>query len=767
MAALASEPSQLTVVLGAWVLNHAPSNKGVHNAPDDCTYVITRECTFAVASATKDNPTDTDFTDATVSDLPADPNNPVAPTAAATIPLTSVPVILRIKATPTKKITIRSAHITVDSEKHVHVVEDKTTDVGYFEGTAFYKYEGKGVWSRLVKSPEEEEENGSAQFSPPSSVTTAAVVPVSVVMISFFLSRVRDRTIKALKVLQASDSSITEFFPQSAEYKSVKDPPIDKGRVVFETKTLSVDTEFRILEVKGFKAPALLAVSWPRKNNTQTPTTPTPPGFRAAPMEALIFFHASFGQNAQIYNRSPYPFGFEHISFGIQNYLGPSDPLEQAYPLSMPFQIAAGGKQTVLINPLNRVAFPELANLNFGDQAAETLEELHAALLRVAGFYHWTPQLGRFAIASFSAGIQELLLFKQAAVGQKLLSAMLQEIYIFDPVHDSASTVMNYANGLKAWASNVQNRRVRVYNNEAGPSNPGFVGKGSLPSPPFVADSNDKRFTTGVVTDADWLNANEGFARFRYVLRNDIRKSKLKKAVAPGDTKLTVAPPNPFHTGDLLVVGTQPVDTGISAYKITKIFGNDISIDPAIIQPVAQDSMVFRFGPTNFSTTLAADAAKGAKKVTLASVDSLAGEDRIMIAGTEFNQVANVSGNDVEIVIPLQQDRKRGDAFDRYEPLVFTRLSADAAAQATNLDVFAAKIGSFAKGDTIGISKTEFIKASSVSDTAIGLGQALQNDHKKGDQVGKVGPRTLEWGTYHAMFVSVFITDCMRKSGFR
>ncbi len=764
---MGSEPTSIMVVLGAWVLNHAPSNKGVHNAADDCTYVISRDCTFSVAIASKDNPADTDFSDVTVADLPADPNNPFLPSTAATVPLAAVPAILRVKATPTKKITIKSAHGKTDSDGHLHIVQDQSTEDGFFEGTAFFKYEGKGVWSRLVRSPEEEEENGGAQFAPPSSVTASAVVPVSAVMISFFLSRVRDRTIKALKVLQSGDSSLKEFFPQSTDYKRLKDPPVDKGRVVFETQPLNVDNEFRVLEVKGFKAPALLAVAWPRKNNTQSPTTPTPPGFRAAPMEALIFFHASFAQNAQIYNLTPYPFGFQQMFHGFQSYLAPSDPLDDAYPLSLPFQIAAAGKQATLIIPLNRVAFPELANLNFGEQAVETLEEVHAALLRVAGLYHWTPQIGRLAIASFSAGIQELLVFKQAAVQQKLLSALLQEIYIFDPVHDSAATVMNYASGLKAWASNVQERRVRVYNNAAGPSHPGFVGKNTLPNPAFVADSNDKRFTTGVVTDADWLNANEGFARFRYLLRSDIRKGTLKKAVAPGDTKVSLKSPNPFHAGDLVVVGTQPVDTGISAYKVTKVAGNDVLVDPPILHPVPQDSICFRFGPTNFATTLAADASKGSKTITLASVDSLFGDDRVMIAGAEFNEVASVNGKDVDLTLPLQQDRHQGEDFHRYEPLVFTRLSADAAAGSTTINVYAGKISTFAKADMISIGKSEFIKATTIGDTSIDLAGPLQNDHKKDEQVGKVGPRTLFWGTYHGMFVSVFITDAMRKSGFR
>ncbi len=764
---MGSEPTSIMVVLGAWVLNHAPSNKGVHNAADDCTYVISRDCTFSVAIAAKDNPADTDFSDVTVADLPADPNNPFLPSTAATVPLAAVPAILRVKATPTKKITIKSAHGKTDSDGHLHIVQDQSTEDGFFEGTAFFKYEGKGVWTRLVRSPEEEEEDGGAQFAPPSSVTASAVVPVSAVMISFFLSRVRDRTIKALKVLQSADSSLKEFFPQSTDYKRLKDPPVDKGRVVFETKPLNVDTEFRVLEVKGFKAPALLAVAWPRKNNTQSPTTPTPPGFRAAPMEALIFFHASFAQNAQIYNLTPYPFGLQQMSHGFESYLGPSDPLEEAYPLSLPFQIAAAGKQATLIIPLNRVAFPELANLNFGEQAVETLEEMHAALLRVGGFYHWTPQIGRLAIASFSAGIQELLVFKQAAVQQKLLSALLQEIYIFDPVHDSAATVMNYASGLKAWASNVQQRRVRVYNNAAGPSHPGFVGKNTLPTPPFVADSNDKRFTTGVVTDADWLNANEGFARFRYVRRADLRSARLKKAVAPGDTKVSLTPPNPFHAGDLIVIGTDRVATGISAYKVSRVAGNDVIVDPPILHAVVQEDMVFRFGPANFATTLAADASKGSKTVTLAAVESLSEEDRVMISDAEFNVVATVKGNDVELVLPLQQDRPQGESFHRYEPLVFTRLSGDAPAQSTTINVYGGKSSTFAKGDMIGIGKSEFIKATNIGDTSIELAQPLQNDHKKDEQVAKLGPRSLDWGIYHAMFVSVFITDAMRKSGFR
>ncbi len=100
-------------------------------------------------------------------------------------------------------------------------------------------------------------------------------------------------------------------------------------------------------------------------------------------MEALVFFHASFGQNAKIYNAFPHPFGLGFIDFGLHNYIAPSDPVFQSYPLSLPWQIAAAGKKTVQILPLNRVRWPELANFNDPEQAVELLEEIHAAFLRL------------------------------------------------------------------------------------------------------------------------------------------------------------------------------------------------------------------------------------------------------------------------------------------------------------------------------------------------------------------------------------------------
>src|SRR5205814_2175655 len=110
--------------------------------------------------------------------------------------------------------------------------------------------------------------------------------------------------------------------------------------------------------------------------------------------------------------------------------------------------------------------------------------------LRFQGRHFWAPNLGRMALGSFSAGVQEMLRFHQGAEKSAMLRSLIQEIYVFDPKHSNGSEVSNYAIGFKTWAGNLPNRRVRVYNDDTSKGHESFIGR-PRPVPPFVEDSPD------------------------------------------------------------------------------------------------------------------------------------------------------------------------------------------------------------------------------------------------------------------------------------
>lgn len=758
---MTSEPAQLQVALVALVLDHAQQSGGAHNASGACRYAPTHDCTFKVAFAAKDKPADADFTDIPVTLVPTavDPGNPLAPGAIAIVPLSgSPPVVVRVVATPTLKRSIKSAHGKPRADGNLTEVEDTSSELAYFEATGYFTYKGKGVWARHARTAEENETDSSSHFAPPFALSGTNPKPFSYAFICFFLSRVRDRTTKTLRALQKGGATPVEWVPTSTAFKSVRNPPVQNGKVVFSTNPLDLDNDCRVLEVKAFDAPALVAACWPRKNNRQ----PNPVGFLAAPMEAFVFFHASFGQNAKIYTADPHPFGHSYANYGLHNYLAPGDPLENAYPLSLPYQIATAGKQTVCILPLNRVKWPELANLNPAEQAIELLEEIHAAYLRYAGLYFWVPNLGRLGIASFSAGIQELLRFKRSAASHPLLGSLLQEIYIFDPVHSNGPTVANYAAGLKAWAGQTPQRRVRVYNNQSSPGHGAFVGEKNLPASPFVIDSQDGRFTIGVVSDDDWLRANEGADAFRFLMRTNGFTSKLAKPASSGDTELVLASSKNLRVGDLVVVRGPDV-----ALRVVKLVRNVATLAAPLPSAAQEGSRVFKFDPIQVRTNLAADVAPGATSATLVSGEFLERGDRILIGESEFHDIGSVAGAEVTFIKAVRAAWKKGDSVSKFDPALRTFLSADASAGSASLSVLSGTTAGFRIGDLVLVGRSEDHKLKGMTATTLTLSKPLKQDWTKGRPVEKVEPRKLDWGTYHAMFVSTFVTDAMRKSGFK
>lgn len=757
---MSAEPDVLQLALVALVLDRASTDPNQVPA----TYsrqIVTSECTFTVAFATRVDAPESEFVDVPVTVLPAapDPHQQLTPTASAKVPLKGTPpLVIRVVATPTLQRAIHSAHgkPAPDGEGSVEIAEVADAP-GYFGATGYFVYKGGGVWTRLARTPDQDQAEAGEQFAPPFSLSGQVPQAFSLAFVCFFLARVRDCTKQALEVLQKADRNAPkDWQPDAVDFKSVKSPPIEGGRVAFSTNPLKLDCDSRVLEIKSFAAPALVAACWPRSNGRQN----DPQASIATPMEALIFFHASLGQNAPIYNADPYPFGHAYIDHGLQSYLGPSDPLQNAYPLSLPYQIASAGKQAVTILPLNRVRWPELANFNHADQAVELLEEIQMYFLRRAGIYFQSPNVGRLALASFSAGIQEMLRFKTSVVKHRLLSSLVKEIYIFDPVHTNATAVAGYANGLKAWAGKDPDRRVRVYNNQSGPGHVQFLGR-QISDSPIVLDSTDGRFTVGIVSDKDWLDANDGFDKVRTLSRSDLFFSLLKQAASRGQDTLQLQSVAHLSVGKFIFVSG-----GGIAHRVLKISGKTATVTPALLIDVAVDAPVFEFDPIPVATTLAEDVPAGADTVKISDPGFLLEPgDLVLIAGTDVRFVKSIDAVTVALDSPLPGARSKGDALASFKSTAGTVLAQDAPAGSTEVHVLSAR--GFHAGGLVSFNRTEQKELKRVAGQTITLAKPTDQAFPKGTPMELVEPRKLPWGTYHAMFVATFITDAMRKSGFK
>ncbi|MBC7897293.1 MAG: hypothetical protein H7066_17885 [Cytophagaceae bacterium] len=754
-----AEPKTLLVGVSAWRLSHAPASPGQHNAADGCTWAPSTECDFTVEFARDVTASDNDFSPIPLLPAVAEPRArasgaPFAAQFVAEIPLEKAPpIIVRVTAKPTAKLKVKGS---IGQPPRSDDIELEA----FFPGTAFFVYEGGGFWRRHSRTDEEDEENSAEHFAPPVSLGGTTTEPFVFSLIAFFMARVRNRTRRALDIERALDPGRPEFVKRQDSVTHLAQVPIADRRVQMLTEDVDLDAECRVLEIAGFKAPAAVAVCWPRANDKQTggAGTPTP---RADPMESLVFFHASFGQNAAIYNQTPYPFGLKQIDHGFAGYLNTAaHPLRQPYALSLPWQMAVAGKQAVLVLPLNRVAPPELTNLNNGEQATELLEEIQVSFLRAAGHYFWAPRLGRMAIASFSAAINELHQFFQAINQSPLLRSLHEEIYMFDVRHTNGPECAKYAIGFKSWAGANPVRRVRFYNDDPSPDHASFLGRGALPASPFVLDSADGRFTSAVVTDADWLRSAIGRDHFSFRVNPAVKDATLGIAASVGDTSIVVKGQNPITVGATFVFSKE-------VYRAVEVNGARVTLNTPVRVAAPVDSGMIVAPPARPRTTLTRPASRGDKILSVASPLGLLEDSSAVIGGELVVSVLDVNAQTIELERAMPRAFPAGATVENAEACIRTFLSADHAPGADTLTVMETTVVGFAVGLEISIGFLEFVKIKAIQGSTLVLERPTTLPHGEGTVVGPVKERKLHFGLYHAMFVSVFLTDAMRKSGFK
>jgi len=453
------------------------------------------------------------YTSAQVVDGPPDPNSPQVPVKVAIVPF-SDPLYIKVGAMPSLQVTIVSA--TLQGNKEI----PSPTTGSYWAGTAFFKYLGKGKWG--AEKPQsnnpntdpdtDAEDRAAVNFSPPYSLVSESPTHTVTTFINFFVSQVRLATRRCMQSASANPWQVQ----QQPNAQFMAQPAVANGLLNWAAQqSLDLNSGDEVIEFKDFDCPKLVSVHWPREND---PTALFP--LRAPEAQFLIFFHASYQQNAAVYQRDQgNPFGFEHVFHGFQTYTQLGDYARDSWPLSIPYSIKMAAKKTVMILPMNRLTSPELAELNNGDQFQCMIEEIQCMMLRAKavspragstnlfGLYFFDPNIGRIGCGSFSAGHNEMLRFKMSADRHAYLKNAVQEYFLFDPIHDNGSFVGQEALGLKPWATQNSNRTIRVYNNESSDSHALFLGVSTSPPTPYVEDAHNNQLTAGVITDLEMKHA--------------------------------------------------------------------------------------------------------------------------------------------------------------------------------------------------------------------------------------------------------------------
>lgn len=330
--------------------------------------------------------------------------------------------------------------------------------------------------------------NGLGELAPVKDRVPSEFAPVrgvvdglgnAVMSLLVFVSRVRDVSAKVLDLLQTLPDVRPEFTPVT-DYAltprtvSIVSPPpmIRAGNISFVPPTpgipsIAPSTVVTVFEVKVEPAPKLIAVAWPDSVSRTEVSPPTP---------LLIYFHPNAGQNRATHYRGTYPFSYDYMFFGIIAYLRYArglngdpdpDPLQDIVgPKGLAYQMKASQKDMVLVLPVNRVG-PELGVFMKAESMESILKELVAAMFRKNGVYR-SAQLGRTALASFSAGNTLVTAFLSANKGNSFVQNNLMEVYNFDlPMGFSTGDVnmRAWAKAVSDWAAtgNTADKRIRSY----------------------------------------------------------------------------------------------------------------------------------------------------------------------------------------------------------------------------------------------------------------------------------------------------------------
>jgi hypothetical protein len=325
------------------------------------------------------------------------------------------------------------------------------------------------------------------------------------------LSQVRDVTSRVLRELAAVPPDRRRghhpaTWPPTAwdtpaliGHNYIASPPVAGGNLAFDRTDVDPDTDDLVVEVAGVPAPQLIAVSCPRAVVRDAGSGPTP---------FLVYLHPNVGQNVGAgFYQGPYPFSWDYLFYGLwryMNYLG--DPLTiDPYAKGLPYQMSRSGKSAVIVLPCNRVG-AEIGVFQDAGSVETILREIQALLFRRRGVFT-APPLGRTAMASFSAGngLVTQFLTNSRNRSHSFYLDTLREVYMFEApqglVPQWVTQALRWAN-----AGSTQGKRVRAYTRGSSDAYRRLVA-GSLPRPPFVAESPSGFHSAAALPDAAWRRA--------------------------------------------------------------------------------------------------------------------------------------------------------------------------------------------------------------------------------------------------------------------
>jgi hypothetical protein len=274
------------------------------------------------------------------------------------------------------------------------------------------------------------------------------------------------------------------------------------------TTLLSVDPEVDcvVFELAEVKAPRLLAVCWPRA---------LAPAAGAAAPPFLLFWRPGVGQNVAsgFYagpGLEPYPFAFDYATYGLLRDLRQrQDIFANPYQKGVPYLVAASGRPMVTVIPCNGVG-PEFGAFMDAATVDAVLREVQREMYRRAGVAEAPAELGPVSFGSFSSGTQFMAGFVGSARNRQhaFCRERLRELYFFDPPHSGVNECIRQAWAWRQSEGDVAGRVIRLYTQGVYEAHAKLLGH-APPAAPFVAQSDDGRFTAASLPIACWHRSGE------------------------------------------------------------------------------------------------------------------------------------------------------------------------------------------------------------------------------------------------------------------
>jgi len=398
-------------------------------------------------------------------------------------------------------------------------IQATPTSPNHWPLTGLFQHQGSG---QLISTG-----NTPAEFAPPRGVSDGTD---GIILVTVYLSRVQDATQDALTTLagpfpphhdppaqwppatvnQPAGNWPPTFWnsPEQDDLFYIGNPAVSGNAIQVQQLSLAPDVEDVVLRVQNVSAPQTIAVSWPNA----VPRTDS-----AGPTPFLVYFHPTAAQNKRNgeYVQGIYPFSWDYVFFGLWRYMNyVADPLiGNPFAKGLPYQMAASGKNAVIVLPCNNGGDPN--NVNSGGPEVGVLRnaasmerillEIQEFMFRRAGVYA-TPGLGRTALASFSDGNVLVTNFLERPDNRShpFYLDTLRELYMFDA---PANRAPHWVDLAIQWAKlgSSTDKMIRAYTRGSIPNYASLLGQPVPSTGPFIITNQFR--TAAVLPTGAWNSA--------------------------------------------------------------------------------------------------------------------------------------------------------------------------------------------------------------------------------------------------------------------